>query len=123
MFLLQNYTILGIALPFFTGLCRYGSNEVDSIGTFSNTNDNACHQKCKLELGCTAFAVDNFNNCILYRNGPYTKGDGYADIWCYVMPNSKFCCSWCYIINSRWLNFSKTITSTILSFTKDIDMF
>lgn len=74
-----------ISLPFFTGLCRYGSNDVDSLGTFSNINANACRQKCKGTNGCTAFAVDSVLSCVLYRGGPYTKGDGYSGITCYIM--------------------------------------
>ena len=80
---------LDISLPFFTGLCRYGSNEVDSIGTFSNINANACRQKCKGTSGCTAIAVDSFQSCVLYKGGPYTKGDGYSGITCYIMHIGK----------------------------------
>ena len=66
---------------------------VDSISTSANINANDCHMKCKSTKTCTAFAVDSFKGCVLYRGGPYTKGDGYSGITCYIMPNSKsFCC-------------------------------
>ena len=62
---------------------------MDSLGTFSNINANACHQKCKGTNGCSAFAVDAFKSCVLYRGGPYTKGDGYSGIRCYDMQIGK----------------------------------
>ena len=50
-----------------------------------------CYAGCSDEEGCTAFSFGYVkeNNCILYRNGPYTVGDGNRDYKCYIMPGKR----------------------------------
>ena len=91
-FRIQTLLFSGISLPFFPGLCKYESSMVDLISTSTNINPNSCHIKCKNTNGCTAFAVDDFMSCVLYKGGPYTKGDGFFGIRCYAMQNSKCSC-------------------------------
>ena len=76
-------------LQAFDGLCRDGSDDKDSIRTLEATDYQDCYKQCKITDGCTAFVYSYTaagSNCVLYRAGPYVKGNGVANIKCYIMP-------------------------------------
>ena len=83
---------------YFVGWCRYGSDERDWIHALTIDSSFECKQECIAVSACTAFSYDEggTNNCNLYRNGPYTYGDGRESTKCYVMARKMHCI--CYIL-------------------------
>jgi len=77
-------------LKAFTGHCRSGSDSsYQIIRTFSIMTKHWCYHKCKKTEGCTAFSMaQRIWKCSLYKNGPYTKGDGDTSATCYSMAQS-----------------------------------
>ena len=88
--------ILDYLLPslVYNGFCRNSQHNKDIIDFISVTDVSICNQKCKDTFGCTAFAFNSktlvgLSNCNLYRQGPYTHGDGYLHVLCYVFEGTK----------------------------------
>lgn len=84
-FLKRVMILLGVTS--FDGWCRYGSDAREFIGSVTSNEVSKCKEQCSSTNGCTAFAytIEASNNCNLYRNGPYTYGNGKEKTTCYIM--------------------------------------
>ena len=85
--------ILGISHRSFVGYCRYGSGDHAVMKNVLTNSSIGCHEECKANAGCVAFgyiyrAVST--NCILYRYGPYSKGNGNVNVRCYIIATGIF---------------------------------
>ena len=66
-----------------------GSNSVLSESTLLYEHTlAACERKCNEQMVCDAFSYEPKTwNCVTYKNGGYTKGDGQLGVKCYISTN------------------------------------
>ena len=71
----------------FDGLCRDRSNNRDWLMATTRNSASECRKECGGMNDCVAFSykTKGEKNCNLYRNGPYTHGDGKNNTKCYIM--------------------------------------
>ena len=72
----------------FNGYCRYGSDSKDTFKSIDSDDVEECKRQCVATPNCVAYAYrENYGgkDCDLYRGGPYTYGNGRADIRCYIL--------------------------------------
>ena len=91
----MRHEFLDIPLTSFDGQCRYGSDEFDSYFDQAVTSESDCRLECASLLNCVAFAYDTSNHCHLFKNGPYTYGDGSENVTCYILRECSSTCSDC----------------------------
>lgn len=77
----------------FSGFCRDASDEKEETHYLDANNVYDCYSKCRTTDGCIAFAHEydagNSMDCTLYRAGPYIRGNGFANVGCYLMDIGK----------------------------------
>ena len=86
----------------FDGYCRYGSDDKNWIKELDATNKHNCYEQCQTTDGCTAFAYESNHpnkDCALYREGPYTYGNGRDYTTCYIMRTGNLTYSYSYHYN------------------------
>ena len=78
--------MLNLGRTSYQGYCQDANGVDGSIfdATYGSQTVEHCAVKCSARPECTAFGYNN-NYCGLFKDGPYTSGDGDLDVTCYLM--------------------------------------
>ena len=80
----------------YAGECRDGDDSSSVLDRSDENSFTECKEKCDSSEECVALAHQHPTdtsryNCILYKGGPYTSGNGQIDTTCYIVKEGKLC--------------------------------